>query len=283
MKDFKGKVAVISGGAGGIGFGLAKHCAAQGMKVVLADIEGPALTEAVRILRSEGAEVLGLHTDVSKLADIEKLAAKTLETYGGVHLLFNNAGVQTGKGEPFWESTIADWQWVLGVNLWGVVHGIKVFLPIMLQQKTPCHVVNTASVAGLMSSSVLGIYSVSKAAVIMLSETLYLQLKENNSSIGVTVACPSVVRSRLNDAERNRPLELANPPSGPLTQRQQAIINLFQQLNEKGMPPEHFAGLVFEAIQNDKLYLLSHPDYNPAIRQRAENLLQGLNPSPFKL
>jgi len=278
MNEFKGKVAVITGGAGGIGFGLAKHCVNEGMKVVLADVEGPALKEAEDSLRKANADVLAVPTDVSKISDVENLAAKTLDTFGGVHLLFNNAGVQTGKGKMFWEHTLADWQWVLGVNLWGVIHGVTVFLPIMLKQNVAGHVVNTASVAGLISSGAIVTYSVSKAAVVMLSESLYLQLKESNAPIGVTVACPSGVRSRLNDAERNRPSGLANPTELPRTPKQQAVIEMFEKLNEHGMAPEKFAGLVFNAIRNDQLYLLSHPDRNAFIQQRMENILQEKNP-----
>ena len=278
MKQFKDKVAVVTGGASGIGLGIAERCAQEGMKVVLADIEESALKEAENMLKAGGTDVLAIKTDVSKLKDIEALAQKTLDAFGGVHLLFNNAGVQTGKGKTFWENTLADWQWVLGVNLWGVVHGIKVFLPIMLQQNQEGHVVNTASVAGLITSSAMGIYSVSKAAVVMLSETLFLQLKESNDPIGVTVICPSIVRTRLNDAERNRPAELSNPHEQPPTPKQQAIISMFEKSNEQGMAPEEFAGLVFDAIRNEKLYLLSHPTFNDRIQKRAENILQERNP-----
>jgi NAD(P)-dependent dehydrogenase (short-subunit alcohol dehydrogenase family) len=280
MQEFKGKVAVITGGAGGIGFGLAKHCTDEGMKVVLADIEGPALKAAEDTLRKANADVLAVTADVTKMSDIENLAAKTLDTFGAVHILFNNAGVQTGKGKMFWEHTLADWQWVLGVNLWGVIHGVSVFLPIMLKQNEPGHIVNTASVAGLISSGAIITYSVSKAAVIMLSENLYLQLKASNSPVGITVACPSAVRSRLNDAERNRPSGLANPTESPLTPKQQEIARIFELLNEQGMAPEEFAGLVFDAIRKDQLYLLSHPSVNNMIRQRMENILQEKNPEP---
>jgi NAD(P)-dependent dehydrogenase (short-subunit alcohol dehydrogenase family) len=279
MKEFKGKVAVITGGAGGIGLGLAKHCAGEGMKVVLADIEVPALKEAEENLSRAGADVLAVVTDVTKMPDMEDLAKKTVDTFGGVHLLFNNAGVQTGKGKMVWENTLNDWQWVLGVNLWGIINGIKIFLPIILKQGEDSHVVNTASIAGVIASGGVVTYSVSKAAVVAISESLYLQLEEMNAPIGVTVACPGPVYSRLNDAERNRPAELANPPEPPPTPKQKAIIEMFEKMNEEGMAPEEFASLVFDAIQNDQLYLLSHPDRNTAIQQRMENILQGKNPA----
>jgi len=150
MKNFKDKVAVITGAASGIGRGLAERCAREGMKVVLADIEEPALKDAEKALKAGGADVLAVPTDVSRLSDIEALARRTIDTCGGVHLLFNNAGVQAGAsvGRTLWENTLADWEWLLKVNLWGVIHGIKTFVPIMLGQDTECHIVNTSSMAG---------------------------------------------------------------------------------------------------------------------------------------
>jgi NAD(P)-dependent dehydrogenase (short-subunit alcohol dehydrogenase family) len=280
MKDFKGKVAVITGAAGGIGSGLAEKCAREGMKVVLADIEKPALEEVERTLEANGAEVLAVPTDVSKLSDVEALAEKAVDRFGGVHLLFNNAGVSLGatRGKPFWEITLADWRWVTGVNLWGVIHGIKVFLPVMLRPGTEGHVVNTGSIAGLISGASLGIYKATKAAVIMISETLYLQLRQRRLPIGVTVACPSFVRSRLNEAERNRPPEFANPSASPLTEAELAVIKRFEQGNRHAMPPAEFAGIVFEAIRKDQLFLLSHPEAVPTIRRRCEDILNQRNP-----
>jgi len=252
------------------------------MKVVLADVEESALEETEKELKGRGADVLAVKTDVSKLKDIEALAQKTLDAFGGVHLLFNNAGVQTGvqRAKMFWENTIADWEWVTGVNLWGVIHGIKVFVPIMLQQDTDCHVVNTASIAGLVSSSGIGIYKVTKSAIIMLSETLYLQLRQRNTRIGVTVLCPSGVYSRLNDAERNRPASMQNPPEEqPLTPEQQALLKFFLEINKNAIPSDKFAELVFRAIREDQLYLLSHPESNAFIKQRMDNILQQRNPT----
>jgi NAD(P)-dependent dehydrogenase (short-subunit alcohol dehydrogenase family) len=282
MKDFKGKVAVVTGGAGGIGLGLAEKCAKEGMKVVLADIEAPALKEAEIKLISQGADVLAVRTDVSILEEVETLARKTLDVFGGVHLLFNNAGVQVGvqRSKMLWEETFNDWQWVVGVNLWGVVHGVKVFLPIMLRQKAPGHIVNTSSVGGLMSGSEVGTYKVTKAAVIMLSETLHLQLRQRQQPIGVTAACPGGVRSRLNDAERNRPAALKDPPdTSRLTPEQKTLRKFFEDMNETAMPPSKFAEMVFAAIRTDQLFLLSHPEMNERIRQRCEDLLKQRNPT----
>jgi len=282
MKDFKGKVAIITGGAGGIGFGLAQKCVKEGMRVVLADIEAPALKDAELKLKSAGADVLAVRTDVSILEEVETLARKTLDAFGGVHLLFNNAGVAVGvqRAKTLWEETFNDWQWVVGVNIWGVVHGVKVFLPIMLRQKAPGHVVNTSSVGGLMSGTELGTYKLTKAAVVMLSETLYLQLKERGEPIGVTVACPAGVRSRLNDAERNRPIRWKNPPEKrPLTAKQAALYKFFSEMNETAMPPAQFADRVFQAIEKDQLFLLSHPEMNPRVRQRCQDILHQRNPT----
>jgi NAD(P)-dependent dehydrogenase (short-subunit alcohol dehydrogenase family) len=278
MKEFKGKVAVITGAASGIGRGIAEHCVKKEMKVVLADIEEVALRETEQTLQAKGATVLSIRTDVSKASDIETLAQKTLDAFGAVHLLFNNAGVQTRK--TIWESTLADWEWVINVNLWGVIHGVRVFVPIMLQQQTECHIINTASAVGLISGSGTGTYRVTKHGVVSLSETLYLELKQRGAPIGVSVLCPSFVRSRLNEAERNRPAELWNPPSKyPPTPEEQALERFFQEMNQSGMTPEQFAEQVFKAIQQDKFYILTHLEVNALIQRRMEDILQGRNPT----
>ena len=279
MKDFKDRVAVVTGGASGIGLGLAHRCAAEGMKIVLADVEGPALKESERSLKAGGAEVLGIHADVSKHTDVEMVRDKTLAAFGGVHLLFNNAGVQASKATAFWESSLNDWHWVVGVNLWGVIHGIRTFLPVMVAQNEPAHVVNTASMAGLFPTTVNGIYSVTKSAVVNLSEDLYLQVGERGLPIGVTVVCPSFVRTRLNEAERNRPADLAGPPAPPLPPERAELVKNFEALNETGTPPDEFAGFVFDAIRADRLYCLPHRDRVEVLRERVENIISGTNPS----
>jgi NAD(P)-dependent dehydrogenase (short-subunit alcohol dehydrogenase family) len=280
MKEFKCKVAVITGAASGIGRGLAEHSAKEGMKVVIADIEEPALKETEQALKSAGANVLTVLTDVSKLSDVENLARKTLDTFGAVHLLFNNAGVQVGAGasKPLWDNTIADWEWVLGVNLWGVIHGIRVFTPIMLRQDKDCHIVNTASMAGLITEPTLVIYAVTKAGVIKLSEGLYLQLKQMNSQVGVSVLCPAFVSSQLGDAERNRPSELQNPPETPQHLEQPPLKNEIRKGNWNILNPEQCAEIVFRAIQDGTFYILTDPLINELTRQRADNILRGRNP-----
>ena len=280
MKEFKEKVAVVTGAASGIGRGLAEHCAREGMKVVIADIEEPALKETEQALKAAGADVLPVVTDVSKLTDIETLAQKTLDTFGDVHLLFNNAGVQVGAetGKPLWEHTQKDWEWVLGVNLWGVIYGIKTFIPIMLDQWTECHVVNTSSMAGLITEPKIVIYAVTKAGVIKLSEGLYLQLKQMQSRIGVSVLCPAFVSSRIDDAARNRPGELQNSPDEPIETRPPVLSTSLRKADWEILSPEQCAEIVFTAIREDTFYILTHPVIKSLTKQRVDNILQGLNP-----
>jgi NAD(P)-dependent dehydrogenase (short-subunit alcohol dehydrogenase family) len=280
MKDFKDKVAVVTGAASGIGLGLAERCAEEGMKVVLADVEEAPLFAAEKALQDEGADVIAVETDVSRLEDIEALAQKTLDTFGGVHLLINNAGVQAGESanKPIWDTSLADWQWVLGVNLWGVVHGIKVFTPIMLKQDTECHIVNTASMAGLITEPHLVVYAVTKSSIIKLSEGLYLQLKERSSSVGVSVLCPAFVSSNLNDAERNRPAELRNPPRPAQKYEQPPLLEQIQKGGITMLSPQQCAEIVFKAIRNDEFYILTDTLIDRLARQRMDNILQHRNP-----
>jgi NAD(P)-dependent dehydrogenase (short-subunit alcohol dehydrogenase family) len=279
MKEFKGKVAVVTGGASGIGWGLAERCAAEGMKVVIADIEEKALKQAEKTLQAQGADILAVKTDVSRIADVEALARKTVDAFGGVHLLFNNAGVNTDISlrKPVWENTLADWQWMLGVNLWGVIHGVKAFLPLMMRQNTESHIVNTASMAGLLLEPQLVIYAVTKAGIIALSEGLYIQLKERHSPVGVSVLCPAFVSSRLFEAERNRPVNLKNPPEPPRPRQQAALVKQFSQAAPT-LSPEQSAGIVFKAIREGTFYIFTDPLVQELFRQRAENILKGHNP-----
>src|SRR6266536_1627947 len=210
MKVFQDKVAVVTGAASGIGRALAAKSAQEGMKIVLADVEESALKQAEEELKASGARVLAVRIDVSQAADVERLAQQAFATYGAVHLLCNNAGVAAGT--TVWESSLADWQWVLGVNLWGVIHGMHFFVPRMLAQDSEGHIVNTASSAGLVASSGLGIYKVSKHGVVTLSETLALELAARGTKLKASVLCPEWVNTRILDAERNRPQALANAP-----------------------------------------------------------------------
>lgn len=270
MKNFANKVAVITGGASGIGWALARQCAEEGMKLVLADIEAAPLEKAASELSAEGSEVLPVLTDVSKAEAVTNLAEQTLARFGAVHLLFNNAGV--GAGGKIWETTLHDWEWTLGVNLWGVIHGIRTFTPIMLQQDDECHIVNTASVAGLIASSGLGAYKVSKHAVVSLSETLHYELKEQGAKIRVSVLCPEFVNTRIWESERNRPKALRNPRRS-LTDEERSDLNALRDVVNNGISAEEVARQVFDAIRDEKLYILTHPHTKEWVQKRMEKIL----------
>ena len=281
MKEFRDKVAVITGAASGIGRGLAERCAREGMKVVLADIEEQPLAQTAHDLQADGAAVLAVVTDVAKPSDVENLAHKTLSTFGGVHLLCNNAGVVSSTW--LWKHTIADWEWIIGVNLWGVIHGLHVFVPIMLEQDVDCHIVNTASLSGLaaLPATGSGIYNMTKHAVVSLSETLYLELEQIGAKVKVSVLCPGGVRSRLGAAARNRPADLPERPganeAGPLDN--ELGQKFFQRTGEESVSPSQVADVVFTAIRDEQFYILTHPAYNKTIRRRLEDILLGRNPT----
>jgi len=274
MRDFKDKVAVVTGGASGIGFAMARAFAREGMRVVIADVEADALAVAEREIRGMGATVLGVRTDVSRSHDVEALAADALNAFGSVHLVCNNAGVGGAAG-PIWERSIGDWQWVMGVNLWGVIHGIRTFVPIMLKQGGDAHIVNTASVAGLLSLPFTGVYQATKHAVVTISETLYAELTSAGAHIGVSVLCPGFVKTRIMDSSRNRPAELE---AGRVSPAVQAAWERFRSMVEAGMPPETVADKVLDAIRNSKLYILTHSEFNEPIRQRVDGIVAGRNP-----
>jgi len=278
MKEFQGKVAVVTGAASGIGRALAERCVQEGMNVVLADIEEQALMQTRQELEAMGADVLGVQTDVSKAFDGEEFALKTLAAYGAVHLLFNNSGVAAGN--TVWESTLADWEWTLGVNLWGVIYGIHFFVPLMLEQNTEGHIVNTASMAGLTSGPGLGIYKVTKHGVVTLSETLYDELALRGAKIKVSVLCPGFINTRIIEAARNRPAELQNDPSEEkLDPAGMAMLEAIQQAVQAGMPPQQAADKVFQAIRDEKFYILTHPELKGSIQTRMEDILLERNPT----
>ncbi len=277
MKEFKDKVAVVTGGASGIGRAIAERFAAEGMRVVLADIEPGALEKAEADFRAKGATVLAVRCDVSNGTDVEALAKKTVDEFGAVHVVCNNAGV-VPPGGALWERTEADWQWVLGANLWGVIHGVRTFVPIMLAQDTECHIVNTASAAGLLSVPWLGIYNVTKHAVVTLSETLYRELAATNPKVKVSVLCPSWVVTDLVDADRNRPPEMQNPEREK-TPQEEAIEQAVRGFVESGISTEQVAEAVVNAIREEKLHILTHPEILGAVRARMEDILENRNPS----
>jgi NAD(P)-dependent dehydrogenase (short-subunit alcohol dehydrogenase family) len=276
MKDFKDRVAVITGAASGIGRALAERCVSEGMKVVLSDVELEALAKAEASLKAAGATALAVRTDVSRASEVETLARKTLEVFGAVHLLCNNAGVATLGF--IWESPLADWEWVVGVNLWGVIHGVRVFVPLMLAQDTECHIVNTASMSGLLSMPGAGAYNVSKHGVVTLSESLHRELAERGAKIRVSVLCPGIVNTRIMESPRNRPTHVETRRADPVTD---ARVETLRQLVQTGMPPAHVAAAVFEALRKDQFYILTHPQGRDAIRTRMEDILQERNPTPL--
>ena len=290
MKTFQGKVAVVTGAASGIGRALAERCAQEGMKVVLADIEESALLQTSRELAAQGAETLAVPTDVSQAGEVEALAKIAFETYSAVHLLFNNAGI--GAGKTAWESTLADWEWVLGVNLWGVIHGIHFFVPRMLEQRSEGHIVNTASTAGLISSPGLSAYKVSKHGVVSLSETLYHELGLRHASIEVSVFCAGFVQTRIQDSQRNRPAYLQNAPTEKRPSSQEERVEprmksfpqenagqrFIQQAIQEGISPQHAADVVFGAIREERFYIYP-PEVKDAIQTRMEDILQERNPT----
>lgn len=279
MKDFQDKVAVVTGAASGIGRALSGKSAQEGMKVVLADIEESALKQAEEELKASGAQVVAVRTDVSQAAEVESLAQLAFATYGAVHLLCNNAGVVAGT--TVWESSLADWQWVLGVNLWGVIYGLHSFVPRMLAQGGEGHIVNTASAFGLFSSAGSGLYKVSKQGVVTLSETLALELAARGAKLKVSVLCPEWVNTRISDAKRNRPQALQNAPEEQhLSPEMVAVVQAKRQLVQAGLAPSQVAEMVFDAIGQEKFYILTHPPHTKQLVQlRMQDILQERMPT----
>lgn len=275
MKTFQDRVAVVTGGASGIGRALAERFAAEGMKVVLADVEEEPLAATAREMTAAGASVLAVRTDVAKAADVDALAERAWSAYGAVHVLCNNAGV--GGGGLSWESSLAEWEWVLGVNLWGVIHGVRTFVPRMLAGGDEGHVVNTASVAGLSTAPGMGSYNVSKFGVVALSEVMHHELALLGAKLRVSVLCPAWVNTRIAEADRNRPAEAAT--NGAANPAFEAMRDVVRNAVAAGMPPARVAEMVRDAIRDERFYVLTHPDFVPIVRQRMEGILEGRNPS----
>lgn len=281
MKAFAGKVAVITGAASGFGREFARIGAQLGMKLALADIQADALAATVDELRAQGALAFGEAVDVSRAADVERLAQRTLDAYGAVHLLFNNAGVAAGG--LIWEQTLKDWEWVLGVNLWGVVHGVRTFVPIMLAQGDECPVVNTASVAGLLSPQMMGVYNVSKHGVVTLTETLYQDLRVTGARIGVSLLCPAFVPTGIAQSHRHRPASLRDE-SAPT-----ASMIAAQKASEKAVSSGRIsagevAQMTFDAIRENRFYVITHPKILASVELRLHDVIAQRNPTdPFSL
>ena len=273
MEDLQGKVAVITGGASGIGRAVADKAVTKGMKIVLGDIEEGPLKAAVDNLTSSGAEVLGVATDVSDRASVEALRDAALERFGAVHLVHNNAGI--GLGGPIWEVTEEDWRWILGVNLWGVIHGVATFTPLLLEQGEG-HIVNTASIAGIIVAPFLGPYNATKQAVVAISETLFKDLQTVAAPVGVSVLCPGFVQTRIAESDRNRP-DWAPESDAMGAAEVQGVV---QNLVDAGIAPGGVADRVIDAVRTNTFYILTHPELDIAITTRFDDIVQGRAPSP---
>jgi NAD(P)-dependent dehydrogenase (short-subunit alcohol dehydrogenase family) len=274
MQELGGKVAVVTGGASGIGFATASALAGEGMKLVLADIEADALDEAVAKLAASGAEVIGVATDVASWESVEALRDAAVAAFGTVHLVMNNAGV--GVGGSMWDLDLDTWRWTLGVNLWGVIHGVKAFVPLLLAQGEG-HVVNTASVAGLTSPPFMGPYNVTKHGVVTLSETLATELAMAGGTVGASVLCPGWVRTRIHESDRNRPGEPSSDPDQLAVQA--ATREAINGLISGGISPDEVAARVVDAIKTDRFYILTHPEMTPAVGERVRRIVEGEGPS----
>ena len=272
VRDLQGKVAVITGGASGIGRAVAQQAAQRGMKVALADIEEGPLQLTAQELASTGVEVEAVVTDVSEEVDVESLRDKVLSRFGAVHLVHNNAGV--GVGGPLWTVSVNDWKWILGVNLWGVVHGIRAFVPVLIEQGEG-HVVNTASLAGLISPGFMGPYNATKHAVTTISETLYRDLHATGSAVGVSVLCPAFVQTGIADSERNRPKWAPEPESNSFTEQTKGFL---KHVVAAGIEPAIVGRAVLDAVENNTFYILTHDTSYPAVKERMTDILEGRSP-----
>lgn len=285
MDSFRDKVAVITGAGSGFGREFARQLATAGAKLVLCDVQPDALAAVETELVATGAEVLCRITDVRSGPAVEALAQATIERFGTVHLLFNNAGV--GAGGRIWENTVADWEWVLGVNLWGVIHGVRVFTPLMLAaaERDPTyrgHIVNTSSVAGLVSAPGLGVYNVSKHGVVALSETLQHDLAATRAPIGVSVLCPGFVPTAISSSQRNRPADLRN--ERPQTETEKRVGASVSHAVETGrVSAAEVAQQTLDAVRAGRFYVFTHPDLLPAVKSRCDEVQALRNPTLVRL
>lgn len=271
--------AVVTGAASGIGLALANRLAAEGMRVAIADVEAEALDKAARAVEERGAEVLAVPTDVASRSSVDAFAEAVLDRFGAPTILCNNAGVSGGgMGVPVWEATAGDWEWTLGVNLMGVIHGIQAFVPAMVASGRPGHVVNTSSILGLATGGG-ATYGVSKHAVTRLSEALWYDLQQAGAPIGVSVLCPGLIATNIITAARNRPAHLQGAmPAGDAAEargRLEAIDSFFK---EHGMRPEMVADIVVDAVRDGTFYILTHPELLDRVEQRFRAILEGTNP-----
>ncbi|OEZ64004.1 SDR family oxidoreductase [Duganella sp. HH105] len=280
MKTFRGKVVVITGGASGLGREFANVAAREGMKLVLADVQGDALQRAVEELKAQGASVISQLCDVRKGEQVQALADAAVAEFGAVHLVFNNAGV--GSGGLIWENTEADWEWVMGVNVWGVIHGVRIFTRLMLEaaKGDPSfegHIVNTASMAGLLNAPAMGVYNVSKHAVVALSETLYQDLQLVGAPIGASVLCPYFVPTGISQSHRNRP-EDVRMTQGPTASQLAAQAMTDKAVSSGKVSAQDVAEITFKAIADGDFYIYSHPGALAGVQERMQHVVAGTNP-----
>jgi NAD(P)-dependent dehydrogenase (short-subunit alcohol dehydrogenase family) len=278
LTEFDGKVAVVTGAASGIGRAMCEKFASLGMRVVMADVEGDRLRQSAKRIEATGVEVLAVTVDVSRADELSRLAEDTLERFGKVHVLCNNAGVFAGG--LTWDAVGSDWEWVLGVNLYGVLHGIRAFVPIMLEQNEPGHVVNTCSMAGLINTPLSGAYNVSKHAALSLTETLYHELRMKQSPVGCSALCPELIRTGIANSDRNRPPHLKRPENAD-TPEMELVEQAIRSSIETGLDPSVMAERVYQGIKHDQFYLLAEEGTNweAACLTRLEDIRLRRNPT----
>ena len=272
MKELRDRVAVVTGAGSGIGRALAERFAAEGMRVVLADVDEARARETEALLAARGTRTLVVQTDVQQAAAVEALAARTLAAFGAVHIVCNNAGI-AGVARPLWEQPLESWEQVLGINLWGVIHGMRTFVPIMLQQGTEGHIVNTASMAGLLSLPLLSPYHATKHAVVTISESLHMELAMTGAPVKVSVLCPGFVRTNIGAASLN----------DPRSEAEAAMMEAFRRLIAEGLDPATVAERVVEAIRGEQFWIFSHPELVVAVQQRTDAIVARRNPEAAPL
>ena len=275
--SFAGKTAVITGAGSGLGFALARALAAEKAHLVIADINAADLEAVERELCATGATVTSCVTDVAWPGSLDSLAARARDRFGAVHLLVNNAGVSVSG--PIWESTEADWKWMIGVNLLGVVNGVRSFVPAMLAHGEPAHVVNTASVAGLISPPGFSAYSVTKHAVVALSEVLYQDLRKQDANVGVSVLCPAYFPTRISDSARNRPATLRNPAPAESPSENDDAAQVRRAVQHGRLSADDIARITLDGVRAGRFYILTHPNIKASIEWRMRDILDDRPPT----
>lgn len=283
MEDLAGKTAVITGAASGIGLGMAIRFGQAGMNVVLADVEEPALADAVTAVEATGAAVRGLRVDVRHLDEVEGLLAAAVERFGRVHVVCNNAGIAGPFGKTSWELSAHDWEWVIGVDLWGVINGVRVFAPHLVAHGDG-HIVNTASLAGLTTGTVVpASYHTAKHGVVALSECLFGELAHRAPGVGVTVLCPGFVKTRINENTRNRPEDVPPSPLETESPKSVEVRMAMAEMTLTGLEPAQVADLVYDAVLARRFYVHTDPAAMPFIRARHEAIETTTDPPPGEL